>query len=301
VLRIKGRPDGIALTVDGGHRIGSLDPRRGAQMAVAEALRNLAVVGAEPLALTNCLNFGDPDQPEVMWQLEEAVAGLAEAAAAFEVPVVSGNVSLYNDFQGSGIPPTPVVGMVGQVQIDMPRAGLGFKRAGDVICLVGPLDWNLAGSEYQRLAHGEVEGSLPKISLEAELAAARVVRQLVLEGMARSAHDCALGGLALTLAESCIAGGLGAVVELTALPPRPEPPSWRWGLLFGEAEGRYVLSLASEGRGKLIELCRSAGVAWRELGLVGGSEILISGMATLSLQQAASAYRGTLSHLMERR
>lgn len=301
VLRIKGRPDGIALTVDGGHRIGSLDPRRGAQVAVAEALRNLAVVGAEPLALTNCLNFGDPDQPEVMWQLEEAVSGLAEAAKAFEIPVVSGNVSLYNDFQGAGISPTPVVGVVGQVEIAKARPGHGFKRAGDLIFLVGPLGCELAGSEYQRLAHGEVAGSPPELSFQAELAAAAAVRQLVREGVVSSAHDCALGGLAATLAESCVAGGLGATIEPPAAPPDPEPQSWRSGLLFGETQGRYLLSVAPERAQELVAVCERLEVPQRRLGLVGGAEIAISGMATLSLRQATSVHNGALPQLMERR
>jgi phosphoribosylformylglycinamidine synthase len=300
VLRIKGRRDGIALTVDGGHRIGCLDPRRGAQIAVAEALRNLAAVGAEPLALTNCLNFGDPDQPEVMWQLEEAVAGLAEAARAFEIPVVSGNVSLYNDFRGTGIPPTPVVGMVGHLEIGKARPGLGFRRAGDAIFVVGPLRLELAGSEYQRLAHGEVAGRPPELNFDTELAAARAVRQLVREGAVSSAHDCALGGLAATLTESCVMGGLGATIDSPAQTQTPEPPSWRWAVLFGETQGRYLLSLAPERAPELAAVCDLWGVEHRRLGVVGGNEIVISGMAALPLGEATAAYRGALSQLMQR-
>ena len=301
VLRIKGRRDGIAITVDGAHRVAALDPRRGTALAVAEAVRNLAAVGAEPLALTNCLNFGDPDQPEVMWQLEEAVAGLAEAAAAFGIPVVSGNVSLYNDFQGDGIPPTPVVGMVGQIPEVAVSPTLGFVTAGDLIYLIGAPGVELAGSEYQRLAHGAAAGSPPRLDVRAELAAAAAVRELVGTRVLSSAHDCALGGLAVTLAESCIAGGLGAVIESPAPKPSAAPVGWDWGALFGETSGRYLVSVAPDRMAELTAVCERQGVPAMRLGVVGGKSISISGMAGIPLEAATLAYTGALAALMDHR
>ncbi|MHB8331123.1 MAG: phosphoribosylformylglycinamidine synthase subunit PurL [Candidatus Dormibacteria bacterium] len=299
VLRIKGRRDGVAITVDGAHRSVALDPRRGTALAVAEAVRNLAAVGAEPLALTNCLNFGDPDQPEVMWQLEEAVAGLAEAASAFGIPVVSGNVSLYNDFQGSGIPPTPVVGMVGQIPEVAFAPQLGFAAAGDLIYLIGESAAELAGSEYQRLAHGAAAGSPPRLEVASELAAAAAVRELVRSRVASSAHDLALGGLAVTLAESCIAGGLGATIQPPMSKPGPAPASWDWGVLFGETSGRYLVSVAPDRAVEFREVCEHQGVPGVRLGVVGGDSIVIAGMAEISLEGATMAYSGALAAAMD--
>jgi len=295
VLRIKGRRDGLALTVDGAHRSAELDPRRGTALAVAEAVRNLAAVGAEPLALTNCLNFADPDQPEVMWQLEEAVGGLAEAALAFGIPVVSGNVSLYNDFQGSGIPPTPVVGMVGQVPEVASPTRLGFKAAGDRIYLLGAAGVELSGSEYQRLAHGSAAGAPPRLDVGGELAAAAAVRELVRASLVSSAHDCSLGGLAVTLAECCVAGRLGALVALPLTPPAPAPVAWNWGVLFGETSGRYLVSVPAERKGELEQVCQRHGVPALELGVVGGSSIRIAGVAEITLERAAAARAAALA------
>ncbi|MHB8395067.1 MAG: phosphoribosylformylglycinamidine synthase subunit PurL [Candidatus Dormibacteria bacterium] len=300
VLRFKGRPDGIAMTVDGAHRSTVLYPRLGTQLAVAEAIRNLAVVGAEPLAITNCLNFGDPDQPEVMWQLTEAVGGLAEAAQALAIPVVSGNVSLYNDYRGTGIPPTPVIGMVGRVKCPGAAPGVGFRKVGEQVVVLGSAEAVLTGSEYQRLAQGRVAGPPPKLELAAEAAAARAVCELVDRGLLSSAHDLALGGLAVTLAECCVAGGLGASVELAYSSPSDPPPGWAHGALFGETAGSYLVSLPAEGLPTLNDLCVRHGVGWRRIGEVGGALIEVSGLATISLEQAMVANRDALSTMMAR-
>ncbi len=293
VLRLRGRPDGLALTVDGAHRSAVLDPRRGTQLAVAEALRNLACAGAEPLALTNCLNFGDPDQEEVMWQLDEAVAGLAEAARELGVPVVSGNVSLYNDLSGAGIPPTPVVGMVGRVEQVRRSPGAAFSRSGDLVYLLGPEGAELGGSELQRLAQGEVLGPPPALDLGLELRVARAVAAAVAGAIARSAHDCSLGGLAVTLAESCIAGGLGAEVELPS-PGPGSPRGWWWGVLFGETSGRYLLSVDPGSEAELVGICRREGAPHRLVGTVGGEAISIRGVVSIPLAAAAAARAGSL-------
>ena len=288
VVRLRGREDGLAITVDGAHRSSLLDPRRGAQLAVAEAVRNLACLGARPLALTNCLNFGDPDREEVMWQLEEAVAGMADACRQLALPVVSGNVSLYNDLSGASIPPTPVVGVVGLVDDIRRLPGPGFAAAGDLVYLVGAETAGLGGSELQRLLGGRVLGPPPELDLELEGRASAAVRQLVCEGVARSAHDCSLGGLAVALAECCVAGGLGAVVRLRE---GPIPADGVHDLLFGEGSGRFLLSVEQGGAGRVEEVCASRGVPCSRLGEVGGDRVEIRGVAGIPLAAASAARR----------
>ncbi len=190
----------------------ALDPRVGAAIAVCEAARNVVATGATPLAVTNCLNFGNPEKPEVFWQLQEAIEGIAEACRALDTPVVSGNVSLYNDSNGISIDPTAVIGMVGHIADVEKRVGAGFAADGDEIALVGPLTAELGGSEYQRLAHGVNSGPRPELDLGLE----RRVQQFVLEaidaGLVRSCHDLSDGGLAVALAECCILGDRGASI-----------------------------------------------------------------------------------------
>ena len=297
VLRLRGRRDGLAMTVDGAHRSAALDPRRGTQLAVAEAVRNLACVGARPLALTNCLNFGDPEREEVMWQLEEAVAGLAEACRELEIPVVSGNVSLYNDLSGASIPPTPVVGVVGVVDdlSRLPRPG--FVAPGDLVYLLGPAGAEMGGSELQRLAGGGVLGEPPDLDLALEKRTAGAVRQVVAEGLARSVHDCSLGGLAVALAECAVAGGLGAVVHLEGS-PGAAPWGWHWGRLFGETSGRYLLSVDPAAAGRLEAVCQGWGTPWARLGEVGGDQLEIAGLARVSVAEAAAARQQAIAGAM---
>ena len=304
VLRLRGRGDALALTVDSAHRSASLNPRRATAIAVAEAVRNLACVGAEPLGITNCLNFGDPDRPEIMWQLEEAVAGLAEAALAMGIPVVSGNVSLYNQFAGQGIPPTPTLGLVGLLPDLSRRLGAGFTRAGDLVALVGPAGAGisgveLGGSEYQRLAHGVLEGPAPELDLPAEVRSAAAIRAAINRGLLSSAHDCSLGGLAVTLAESALLGGIGARVKPPlGLPDRP-PPSWHFGLLFGESQGRYLVSLEPSQLEAVRALFVEHGTSFSTLGQVGGSVIAIEGLAEVGLEVARSTWAGAIPERLE--
>jgi len=304
LLRLRGRGDALALTVDSAHRSATVDPRRATAIAVAELLRNLACVGAEPLGITNCLNFGDPDRPEIMWQLKESVAGLAEAARALGIPVVSGNVSLYNQFAGQGIPPTPTLGAVGLLPDLGRRLGAAFVEEGDLVALVGPpgagpSGVELGGSEYQRLAHGVIEGAAPELDLEMEQRAAGAVRAAIHHGLLRSAHDCSLGGLAVTLAESAIGGGLGARIRPPLEPPRQPPPSWMFGLLFGESQGRYLVSLAPAQLDPAQALFGEHQTAFTELGIVGGRVISVEGVAECGLEVAESAWRGAISSHLE--
>jgi phosphoribosylformylglycinamidine synthase subunit PurL len=294
VLRLRGRVDGLAMTVDSAHRSAALDPRRATAIAVAEGVRNLACVGAEAMGITNCLNFGDPDRPEIMWQLEEAVAGLAEAATSLGIPVVSGNVSLYNQFDGEGIPPTPMIGMVGLLADLDRRLGAGFVQAGDVVALVGagadPEGVELGGSEYQRLAHHALEGPAPELDLVAEKRAAEAIRAAIAGGLLASAHDCSLGGLAVTLAESSLLGGLGARITPPIVPPDRAGPAWPYGLLFGESQGRYLVSLRPSALGPAREVFERHGTSFQPLGEVGGAAISIEGLAEIQLEVARSAW-----------
>jgi phosphoribosylformylglycinamidine synthase len=301
LLRVKGTRLAVAVSTDGNARYGRLDPRRGAEIAVAEAARNVVATGAEPLAVTNCLNFGNPEKPEVFWQLSQAVDGIAAACAALATPVVSGNVSLYNDTTGVSIDPTPVIGMVGRIADVERRLTAGFPAAGLAVVLVGagaaPLAAELGGSEYQRLAHGTAEGPPPALDLDLERRVQRAVREAAERGLLRSAHDCAEGGLAVALAECSLLGGVGvraAVAELEQASAPERPPSWGAGILFGESQSRFIVSLEKESRVQLQALLDQREVPYREIGDTGGSRIIVEGAVDLPLGQARAAYEGAL-------
>jgi phosphoribosylformylglycinamidine synthase len=225
----------IAVSIDGNGRRVACDPYVGAAEAVVECAANLACVGAEPLGLTNCLNFGNPEKPHIAWQLSEAVRGLGDACRALGVPVVGGNVSLYNEGAEGPIYPTPVVGMVGELP-DVERAGrLGFAREGDAIAVVGPFNPDLHGSELAKLGGGELPRGLPEVDVEAVRETLAAVREAVRAGRVSSAHDIAEGGLAVALAECCLSGGIGASISIEG-DVKPLP------LLYGEAPGGFVVS-----------------------------------------------------------
>ena len=288
VLRIKGTSRGIALATDGNGRYCHLDPFLGGVIAVAEACRNITCVGGEPVALTDCLNFGNPERPDVYYQLEECIKGMAQASAAFGAPVISGNVSLYNETHGEGVYPTPVIGALGLLEDVTDCAEIAFSWPGDVVVLLGADRVHgdvasLAGSEYLQSVHGLVAG-MPSIDLEREVAVQRVCRNLIREGVVKSAHDCSDGGLAVTLAESCIVGGVGFRGDFSV--------SGRWdAALFGEGQSRIVVSLAPEGLREVRQMCRAHGVGWTELGTVGGSSVKISGLIDLALTDLEDAWR----------
>ena len=295
LLRVKGTRLAVAVSTDGNARYGRLDPRRGAEIAVAEAARNVVATGAEPLAVTNCLNFGNPEKPEVFWQLSEAVDGIAAACAALDTPVVSGNVSLYNDTTGVSIDPTPVIGMVGRIEDVERRVAAGFRADGDAVFLLGPVAAELGGSEYQRLAHGTAEGPPPALDLQLERRVQAAVREAAAAGLLRSAHDCAEGGLAVALAECCLLGGRGALVSLEEARIGPDrSPSWRAGILFGESQSRFLVSLEKESRVQLQALLAQREVPYRELGEVRGDRISVEGVVDVPLDAARAAYDGAL-------
>src|SRR5947209_694837 len=231
----RGEGRAIAVSIDGNGRRVACDPYRGAMEAVLECAANLACVGAEPLGLTNCLNFGNPEKPHIAWQLTEAVRGLGDGCRALGVPVVGGNVSLYNEGAEGPIYPTPVVGMVGELPEAARPGRLGFARAGDAIGLVGPFSPDVHGSELAKLGGAELPAGLPAIDAEAVRTTIVAVRDAVREGRLSSAHDIAEGGLAVALAECCLAGGLGARV-------RVDGDGKPLALLYGEGPGGFVVS-----------------------------------------------------------
>ena len=294
VLRVKGTHKGLALSVDCNSRYCALDPYVGAMIAVVEGARNVVCAGATPLGITDCLNFGNPEKPEIMWQFAEAVRGIRDACVALGVPVVSGNVSFYNETDGRAIPPTPTIAMVGLLDdVDL-HTTQWFKSDGDVIVLLGRTREELGGSEYLALAHGQVRGAPPWIDLDVEKQVQRVCHTAIAEGLVRSAHDVGEGGLAVALAECCISGpggGLGAVIELEGA-IRPD------ALLFGESQSRIILSLRRRNLGRIREIAAEAEVPCAVLGEVRGRRLAINPLIDLDLSELRKAWTNALPRRM---
>jgi phosphoribosylformylglycinamidine synthase len=297
VLMLDGNGDGsrrpaLAVSIDGNGRRVACDPYRGAVEAVLECSANLACVGAEPLGLTNCLNFGNPEKPHIAWQMTRAVAGLGDACRALGVPVVGGNVSLYNEGGGGPILPTPVVGMVGELP-DAARAGrLGFAHAGDAVAVIAAGRWapSLAGSELAKLRGEPPEGDLPHADLGELRALHAAIRQGVRSGLLHTAHDVAEGGLAVALAECCVAGGVGAELDLASMPATAHPEA----LLFGEGPGAFVVSGDRDAFGAF-------GTAATIIGTAGGESLRldgVNGVIEVPVQELAAAHEGGLAALL---
>ena len=295
VIRLKGINRALALTSDCNARYCYLDPAEGARLAVAEAARNLSCSGALPIGTTDCLNFGNPEKPETMWQFKETIRGLAEGCATLEAPVVGGNVSFYNETDGKAIHPTPMIGMVGL--LDDVRGALTqwFRREGDLVFLLGEPAGSLGGSEYLALIHGLEAGLPAPVDLRDEKALQGVVRGARDKGLIVSAHDCAEGGLAFALLECCISapdGAIGADLKL-------EPDGRLDALLFGEAPTRVIVSAPPESRSRLEQLADAAFVPLRILGRVGGDRLTIAVGAAAAIEldvvPARDAWRGALA------
>ncbi len=292
---------GIALSVGVNSRFCHLDPKLGAMHAVAECARNISCVGGEPLAITDCLNFGNPEKPEIMWQFAECVQGLADACRAFETPVVSGNVSLYNETEGQGILPTPSVGMVGLVEPVERSCTSWFKSPGDVVVLVGAVGGEPGGSEYLAARHGVEAGRVPPLDLAREKAVQATVRRAVREGLLSSAHDCSEGGLAVALAECC----------MMASAPEGQAPRWLgaavrvpFGVrkdfaLFGEDASRVVVSLPPASLPRLEALAAEAGAPLVTLGAVGGERLEIQGALSVPVTELGRAWRAGIPAVLK--
>ena len=289
VLRIDEQTGlGVALATDGNGRYCLLDPRAGAQLALAEAYRNVAVTGAVPLAVTNCLNFGSPEDPGVMWQFSEAVRGLAEGCEVLGIPVTGGNVSFYNQTDAVPIHPTPVVGVLGVHPQVAKRVPLGFTAEGTTLVLLGRTAAEFGGSAWAQVAHGHCGGRPPAVDLAAERALAEVLIAAAANGLAATAHDLSDGGLALALAECCLAGGLGCRVTLPGDP---------FTTLFSESTARAVLAVPAGSEPELAALAARHGVPAEVIGTVGGASLEVAGHFDIPVDELAAAHRGTLPAL----
>jgi phosphoribosylformylglycinamidine synthase len=269
VVRIKGTPSALAISTDGNGRYTYLNPRLGAMLALAEAARNVACAGAVPIGATNCLNFGNPERPEIMWQFAEAVEGLGDACRALDVPITGGNVSLYNETDGQAIYPTPIIGVVGLIEDASRVVARAFRQAGDEVVVLGEHLGELGGSEYLSVVHGVVGGAPPRLDLDRERALIALLTRAASAGLLQSAHDCSDGGIAVTIAESAFdTSGIGVAVDL----PRSISTA---GTLFGESASRAVISVKPEHLGKLMALAGELGVPAARVGRTGGSSIAI--------------------------
>ena len=292
VVRVPGTMKGLALSTDGKGRYGSLDPYLGAAHAVAEAARNVAVTGATPLAITNCLNFGNPERPEVMWQFAEAIRGMGDACLALGTPVTGGNVSFYNEAAGSAIWPTPVIGMLGLLADYRLRVPTGFPRAGLAVFQLGETFPELGGGEFAEVVLGVVAGKPPALDLARESALIALLVAAAGEDVLASAHDCSDGGVAIALAEAALEGGHGFAVTLTGadLPPHVA--------MFSESASRAVVSVNPEQEARLLELAGAHGVPLTRLGETGGPRAVIDEMLDVTVDQLRESYEGALPALL---
>ena len=273
VVRIKETRRALAMTLDGNGRYCAANPREGAKLIVAEAARNVVCVGARPIAITNCLNFASPERPEVMWSFSEVIDGMAEACRALETPVVSGNVSFYNETEGRGILPTPVIGMVGLIEDVRRVVTPGFKKDGDVIALLGTTQDDLWLSEYALSVAGVKTGQVPALNMDRELAVQKACLEAAEAGLLFSAHDCSDGGIAVALAESCFSSlgrdAIGAEVDLTG----PLGPT---AALFSESPSRIIISFDASDANAVHEIADRNNAPFAILGRVGGTTLTIT-------------------------
>ncbi|CAD5250767.1 Phosphoribosylformylglycinamidine synthase subunit PurL [Bosea sp. 62] len=291
IVRIEDGPKGLAMTADVTPRYCEADPFEGGKQAVAEAWRNLTAVGALPLAITDNLNFGNPERPEVMGQLVGCIRGIGEACRALDFPVVSGNVSLYNETNGVSILPTPTIGGVGVLADVTKHATIGFKADGEAIVLIGETNGWLGQSAYLSTVCGREEGAPPPVDLAVERRNGEFVRSLITAGRLSACHDLSDGGLAVALAEMAMAKGIGA--NITALPTGPAH-----AVLFGEDQGRYLLSLPADAAEAVVAEAKAAGVPAEIIGKTGGSELALPGEAAVSVAALRKTHESWLPDYM---
>jgi phosphoribosylformylglycinamidine synthase subunit PurL len=280
---------GIALSLDGNGRYARLDPYAGAQLALSEAYRNVAATGARPLAVTNCLNFGSPEDPGVMWQFARAVEGLADACYTLGTPVTGGNVSFYNQTGSTAINPTPVIGVLGVLDDVRRRLSMAFITEGASLMLLGQTREEFGGSEWAHVVYGHLGGLPPLVDLAAEQALASVLVAGAREGILAGAHDLSDGGLSQALVESCLRGGLGCRISL------PDDP---FAELFSESVARAIVAVRPGDEGRLATLCEAAGVPARRLGVIGGDALELENLFSIPLAELRQAHQVTLPNYM---
>ncbi|MBA2247300.1 MAG: phosphoribosylformylglycinamidine synthase II, partial [Chloroflexia bacterium] len=293
VIRIKGTRSAIAATMDCNSRYCFLDPYHGARLAVAEATRNVSCVGGKPLGLTNCLNFGNPERPPGNWQLREAVRGMGDAARALGVPIVSGNVSLYNESNGVPIQPTPMIGCAGVLDDVMAATAIQWNE-GDFVVLLGGGVPSLGGSDYLEIMHGQVAGSLPALDLERERNVQELIRHLGGRGEFSGVHDVSNGGLAIALAELAMASGLGATIDV-------QPGGGRLDVgWFGESASRVVVAVPPTRLAAVEASAGDKGIDAVMLGRVGGDRLILGDAAPVPVEAlvtaSGQAFRGKRDH-----
>lgn len=296
VLRIRKTRKAIALTTDCNGRYCYLNPRLGAQQAVAEAARNVVCSGARPVAITNCLNFGNPYKPEIYYGFAEAIAGMGEACLVFGTPVTGGNVSFYNEDPDHAVFPTPVIGMLGIIDDTSQIITQWFKDEGDLIFLVGENREELGASEYLHTIFGKNIGPVPELNLAYEKSLQDAVLAAIKAGWVKSAHDCADGGLAVALAEGAISHREKMIGAQVFLDDNLRPDT----LLFGETQSRIIITTSEANGEMLVDHFAGAGLPIAAIGRVGGSFLKINDLINLSIEKIYSAYYDSLRTKLER-
>ncbi|HEX9653155.1 MAG TPA: AIR synthase related protein, partial [bacterium] len=295
VIRIKGTRRALAMKTDCNGRYVYLNPRVGAKIAVAESARNVVCSGGQPVAITNCLNFGNPYKPEIFWQFKEAVAGIGEACLALNTPVTGGNVSFYNENPEGAVYPTPVIGMIGIVEDLRHVTTAWFKAVGDLVVLLGKNRDEIGGSEYLKVQFGRVAGDCPRLDLNFEKRLQSACLEAIREGSVQSAHDVAEGGLAVALAESCFLNPhqkLGAVIKL-------HPEERMDFTLFGEDQSRIVISVKESNLKRMQEICERNDIPLTVLGRVEGDSLVVNDVIDLSIEKLFDTYYNAIRRKME--
>jgi phosphoribosylformylglycinamidine synthase len=296
VAAVPGTKKAVAVTTDCNSTYCYLDPFKGGEIAVAEAARNLVCAGAKPLAITDGINFGNPKNPEVFWQFKQAALGISKACRALNTPVVSGNVSFNNENPKGSVDPTPIVGMVGLIKDKSKIVTQYFKKAGDIILLLGKNKEELGGSEYLKTIHGLKKGKCPNIDLNLEKSVQKTTLEAMENGLVQSAHDCSEGGLAAALAESCISNPtkkLGAVVKLVAQPIRKD------ALLFGESQSRIVISAKPKDIKKILQIAKKNKTPVSVIGEVKGTKLIINRFINTAVNDLYKAWSSAIENQMK--
>ena len=294
VIRIKGSEKALSISTDCNGKYVYLNPRKGGMIAVAESARNVACSGGTPLAITNCLNFGNPQDPEIYWQFREAVLGIGDACRAFNTPVTGGNVSFYNESVLGAVYPTPVIGMVGILEDSSKHMDIAYKQAGDFIVAIGSLNGGLGGSEYLKVLHGIIEGPIPEIDLEIERHIQMILKELISNGIINSAHDVSDGGLAVNLAESICSSekSLGAEINVSRKLRNDE-------ILFGESQGVVIVSVSPDKLDKVALLSQEHKIHSETIGVVtDNSKLMINDLVDLKRTKLKKAYSDTLEKVI---
>ena len=294
VVRIKNTKKSIAITTDCNSKYVYLNPKLGGKIAVSEAARNVVCTGAKPLAITNCLNFGNPNDPEIYWQFKESVNGMGEACRIFNTPVTGGNVSFYNESSSGSVYPSPVIGMVGIIEDLNHITSMDFKKEGDFIIIIGSLNGKLGGSEYLKIIHNKIEGPIPSLDLEYESKVQRVTLEAIKSGIIKSAHDLSDGGLAVCISESLISStkGLGAKINLTRKLRSDE-------LLFGECQSAIVVTVEEDNLIELVKIAQSYDIPTQSIGKVTSNEkLIINNLINIDLNTIKRSYNKSLRSIM---